>query len=235
MPDFSKRSSEEEIMDDLNCSGQDLNQALKELDTINYLLGGNYVTLKGIDRLVQLTQTSKRFKIVDLGCGSGDILRRIRKFLDTKNIKATLTGIDANKNVIRYARANTSASLDIQWETINIFSDEFKLRKFDIVTGTLFFHHFSSEQLIGFFEQLKKQTSVGIVINDIHRHWFSFYSIKWLTQFFSRSQMVKHDAPQSVLRAFTKNELMEILRKAGCQDFHIQWQWAFRWLVIVRF
>jgi hypothetical protein len=46
--------------------------------------------------------------------------------------------------------------------------------------------------------------------------------------------MVKHDAPLSVLRAFTKRELVEILEKAGLIDYRIKWRWAFRWQVIAR-
>ncbi len=235
MPDFSKRSSRHEIMDDLNISGTDLDQALRELEIINHLLGGNYVTINGIDQLVHQAETSQYFDIVDLGCGGGDILIRMRKFLNKKKFNAKLTGIDANENVINYARAHTLPTYDIKYEKLDIFSEEFKSRRFDIVTGTLFFHHFTSDQLVLFFRQLRLQTTVGLIINDIHRHWFAYYAIKWLTQLWSRSKMVRNDAPQSVLRAFRKKDLIDILRQAGISQFKIHWQWAFRWQVIVRF
>ena len=235
MPDFSKRSSVEEIMDDLHCSGEDLHQTLRELESINHLLGGNDVTMNGIHQLLDKVRISKDLNIVDLGCGGGGILKLIRRLLDKKKIGGVLTGIDANPNVVKFALSQTPASCRIQYESLNIFSDEFKARKFDIVTGTLFFHHFTTEQLVGFLKQLKSQASLGLIINDIHRHWFSYYLIKWLTQLFSRSRMVRHDAPLSVLRAFTKNELLEILLRSGIVHFSIKWRWAFRWQVIVRF
>ena len=55
-----------------------------------------------------------------------------------------------------------------------------------------------------------------------------------LTRLFSRSYLVKHDAPLSVLRGFKKKELEELLNKAGILNYTIHWKWAFRWLVIVR-
>lgn len=235
MPDFSKRSSAEEIMDDLHCSGEVLHQTLWELENINYLLGGNQVTLNGLNQLLEDVPLSKDLHIVDLGCGGGDILKLIRRLLDLKKFTGTLTGIDANPNVIKFATNNTPTSYRIQYESLNIFSEDFRARKFDIVTGTLFFHHFTTEQLVAFFKQLKNQASVGLIINDIHRHWFSYYSIKWLTQIFSRSRMVRHDAPLSVLRAFSKDELQGILEQSGIINFRIKWRWAFRWQVIVRF
>jgi len=234
MPDFTQRSTALEVMDDLDVSGQDLHQALHELESINYLLGGNYVTLNGLSQILEKKGTGK-LHIADLGCGSGDMLKLIRRLLEKRRISATLTGFDANPNVINFAVANTPETCRIQYESLNIFSAEFRTRKFDIVTGTLFFHHFSTEQLTAFFKQLKEQVTKGLIINDIHRHWFSYYSIKWLTRFFSRSKMVRHDAPMSVLRSFQKQELVEILQNAGIEHYSIKWRWAFRWQVIVWF
>lgn len=231
MPDFSKRSYDDELMDDLSCSGEVVHQTLKELETINTLLGGNHVTLDGIAKLARHAQL-KTFSLADLGCGGGDILRLIRKWAVKKNIKAQLLGVDANPNIVREAQLSTSAAEDIAFESINIFSPQFQSRTFDIVTGTLFFHHFTNEQLIHFFRQLSSQARVGFVINDIHRHWFAYHSIRLLTKGFSKSPMVQHDAPLSVMRAFSKSELVEIMQRAGITNYSIRWMWAFRWQVI---
>ncbi|MGC1241887.1 MAG: methyltransferase domain-containing protein [Chryseosolibacter sp.] len=235
MPDFSQRATGREFMDDLEASGGHLHQALRELDAINYILGGNYVTLNGLARLLETADTSGGLHIADLGCGSGDMLTLIRRLLVKRDIDATLTGIDANAHVVKYAETHTPPACGIHFENLNIFSEEFRARKFDVVTGTLFFHHFTTDQLIDLFRQLKSQVSVGMIINDIHRHWLAFYAIKWLTRLLSRSPMVRHDAPLSVLRAFRKSELAEIMKRAGIVDYRIKWCWAFRWQVIVRF
>lgn len=232
MPDFSIRAYEEEMMDDLECKGEVIHQTLKELETINTLLGGNRVTINGISRLISRAGV-KRFSLADLGCGGGDILRLIKRWTLKRKIQAELFGIDANPNIVEEAKESTPSSYSITFQAQDIFSDEFRLRSFDIVTGTLFFHHFTNEQLTEFFRQLKSQTRIGFVINDIHRHWFAYHSIKWLTQFLSKSPMVQNDAPLSVLRAFRKQELIDILKDAGVTSYSIRWMWAFRWQVIV--
>ena len=233
MPDFSLRSDDIEIMDDLNCSGEVVHQTLRELETINELLGGNYVTINGLSKLVN-HPSANTISIADLGCGSGDMLKLIRKWGIKRKVDLLLTGIDANPNITRYAATHTPASLKISYEAIDIFSEEFKKKKFDIVIGTLFFHHFTSQQLVDFFSQIRDQVSTGIVVNDIHRHWFAFYSIKWLTGIFSKSSMVKFDAPLSVLRAFRKKELIRIMEQSGITNYTIRWMWAFRWQIIIR-
>lgn len=232
MVNLSERSTEEEIMDDLTSSGPVINQTLSELETINTLLGGNYVTLNGIDRLINDKVMTGTLRIADLGCGGGDILRLISNWLSRKGITAELIGFDANPNIIEFARKHTPQK-NISYQSINIFSDDFKKQQFDIVVSTLFFHHFSSDQLAAFFNQLKGQTSMGIVVNDLHRHWFAYYSIKWLTVLFSKSPMVIHDAPLSVARSFRKKDWVSILQKADIRNFKMRWMWAFRWQVII--
>jgi len=231
MPNLSKRSTAIEIMDDLSCSGEVVHQTLRELETINYLLGGNYVTITGIEQLLQKSLAGS-VEVTDLGCGSGDMLRLIRRWSNKKSLDLQLTGFDANPFIIAYARSHTPPECNIKFETVDIFSEAFKGSTFDIITGTLFFHHFTDQQLIEFFSKLKHQVKIGMVINDIHRHWFAYYSIKWLTTFFSRSAMVRYDAPLSVLRAFRKKELIEIIEKAGITNYTIRWMWAFRWQII---
>lgn len=220
-------------MDDLESSGPIINQTLRELETINTLLGGNYVTLNGLDFLLNGEEKKRTLTVADLGCGGGDILRLIAEWGDRKKYSLQLIGFDANPTIITYAEAHTPEP-NIQYQSLNIFSEEFKQQHFDVVVSTLFFHHFSSEQLAIFFEHLKKQVRVGIVINDLHRHWFAYYSIKWLTKFFSKSPMVIHDAPLSVARSFRKKELLDILEEAGITNYTIRWMWAFRWQVIIR-
>lgn len=237
---FNVRSTGVEIMDDLDCKGEVIDQTLRELDFINQWLGGNAVTISALDALLKNSNPTKNISIADLGCGSGEMLRLIAKRAATAGRKISLTGIDANLNIIKYAEANTPSpvekgtGVEVAFEAANIFSTEFKQRKFDIILCTLFLHHFNEDELIAIFSSLKSQAQMGIIVNDIHRHPFAYYSIKWLTQLFSKSAMVQFDAPLSVLRAFTQKELQLILLKAGIFNYQLKWKWAFRWQLIIR-
>jgi 2-polyprenyl-3-methyl-5-hydroxy-6-metoxy-1,4-benzoquinol methylase len=171
--------------------------------------------------------------LVDLGCGGGDILLLIEKWATNRGLSIELTGVDANANIIRYAEARTLHKPTIRYVVENIFSLEFASRKFDLVNATLFCHHFTTEELIALLSQLKNQTRIAIVINDLHRHPFAYYSIAWLTRFFSKSYMVKHDAKLSVLRGFSKKELLSIIAKSGFMKYSIKWKWAFRWEIVL--
>ena len=228
---FANRSSGVEIMDDLGCKGEVVDQTLRELEFINRTLGGNQITLSGVNALIDKNQKGA-LEIIDLGCGGGDMLQLLANNLDKKNPKANFIGVDANPNIIDYAKEHIIHPR-IRFSAVNILSPEFKTETFDIAIATLFFHHFSSEQLSNILRQLRAQTRIGIVINDLHRHPLAYYSIKLLTRIFSKSAMVKFDAPLSVLRGFSKKELKEILENAGIKNYTLSWRWAFRWKVMI--
>ena len=227
---FKNRSYEEELMDDLDSSGAVIEQTLKELEVINRLLGGNQVTINGLELLTK--ERNDTIVIADLGCGGGDILKLVAKWATKKGKDIKMIGFDANPHIIEYAEKNCSAYDNISFEKADIFSDEFKKRQFDIIICILFTHHFHDDDLTSIFNQFKSQAKLGVVINDLHRHWLAYYSIRLLTYLFSKSDMVKYDGPLSVKRAFKKAELINILNKANISSFDLKWKWSFRWQLV---
>jgi ubiquinone/menaquinone biosynthesis C-methylase UbiE len=231
MVDLSTRSKEEEIMDDLSDSSESLFRALKELDIINKWLGGNSVTLSAVKKFLKKSPP-KVWHIADLGCGSGEMLKKIVDIARQNNIKVLCYGFDANPHVISYATKHCISYPEISFHAENILSEGFKARKFDLMLCTLFLHHFNEDTLVSLFNQFKAQAKT-LIINDLHRHWFAYYSIKWITKLFSKSTMVQNDACLSVWRAFKKTDLTNILRKAQIVRYELKWRWAFRWKVVI--
>lgn len=235
MRSFKHRSEETELMDDLDCDGEVVDQTLKELDVINRKLGGNFISIQGLKELSELTKGQNEIRLIDIGCGGGDILIYMAEWARKKGINLKLIGIDANPNIIKYAEKHCQEYPEISFQALDIFSEEFKAISFDIVHSSLFTHHFKSEELISLFQSLSKQATTGMIINDLHRHWLAFYSIKLITRLFSRSEMVRNDASISVARGFKKSEIVGILKACGFRRYTLKWKWAFRWKVIVDF
>ena len=230
---FTHRSNQIEIMDDLQCQGEVVHQTLRELEFINRWLGGNVLTLEAVKKLIK-NRGHETLTIADLGCGGGDMLKLLADWGRRNSRSLKLVGIDANPHIIDFARTNCEDYPEISFETVDVFSLDFQQKKYDIAMGTLFYHHFSCAQLVNLFSKLIHQARIGIVINDIHRHWLAYYSIRLLTKLFSKSAMVKFDAPLSVLRAFTKPELVDIMSRADIRQYQLRWKWAFRWQIITQ-
>lgn len=163
------------------------------------------------------------------------MLRLMADFLRKKRVFAVLTGIDANAFMLEYAREQTRDFRDfpeIEYRQLDVFSEEFAETSFDVVTMTLFCHHFTDEQLVRLFATLRRQTRLGLVINDLHRHPVAYYAIWAIATLLRTSHLYRHDARLSVARAFRRRELETLLRRAGFTRFRIRWRWAFRWEVV---
>ncbi len=229
MPDFSQRNHQQELMDDLNIPADELHNTLRELDTINHWLNGYITSIQGILSLIP-TNTNQ-VRLFDLGTGGGELLPRVYRQLQSKQIDTTLKGIDFNPNCVEYAQKHNPNS-SIQYHTQNVW-DAINGETYDIIHASLFFHHFQNHEMIELLKRLKQCTRWGVVINDLHRHPLAYYSILWLTKWFSKNRLIQNDAPISVLRAFSRSDLDTLVHQAGWKQYRITWRWAFRWLVVL--
>ncbi len=224
---LSKRSYQLELLDDVDIPMEAIRQNMFELDTINTYLGGHRITLKGVK---QLSGAQKVLHVCEIGCGGGDNLAAIAKWANRSNIQLEITGIDINGYCIDVAKNRTDIGSKSNWITSDYRSVHFSKCP-DIVFSSLFCHHFTNESLIEQLQWMSENSTRGFFINDLHRHWLAYYSIKILTQLFSKSYLVKNDAPLSVKRGFKKNEWIELLNKASVEA-EVSWEWAFRHLIL---
>jgi 2-polyprenyl-3-methyl-5-hydroxy-6-metoxy-1,4-benzoquinol methylase len=231
---FKKRSEELELMDDLLLAEEALRRNLDELEVINQRLGGYKVVTNALETLLpELQKLNRKITIADLGCGGGDTLREMASWCLGNNLPVALKGIDANNFMLQYATLKCVGYPEISFQQQNIFSEEFARQRYDIIVCSLFCHHFSDADLVTFFQQFASQVRTAVIINDLHRHPVAYYSIKALTNLFSGSYLVKNDAPLSVLRAFRKKELQNLLLAAGITNYALRWKWAFRWQLVL--
>jgi ubiquinone/menaquinone biosynthesis C-methylase UbiE len=79
---------------------------------------------------------------------------------------------------------------------------------FDLVTCVKFAHHFSGTQLCRLVSEMARVARRRVVVLDLRRHWFAYYGFIVWSRIFTRNRLVRHDGPLSVLRGFTKGELL---------------------------
>jgi 2-polyprenyl-3-methyl-5-hydroxy-6-metoxy-1,4-benzoquinol methylase len=225
---FRTRSNQPELLDGNDIPFEDIRRNMRELDIINSWLGGHAITVAGVEALAG---KHKKLRICEIGCGGGDNLAAIGRWAARKQIDITYIGVDINAACIAVAKERLPAG-NTELITADYRDVEFDMLP-DIIFSSLFCHHFKEEELVKQMQWMQRNSRIGFFINDLHRHLAAYYSIKWLTAAFSKSYLVKNDAPLSVLRGFTRSEWKEILAKAEISDYSIYWRWAFRWLIII--
>lgn len=221
---FLKRSFQKELMDDFSIEDKRIDEALNELKVINKFLGGINLTKHGLKKISEkYPSLEDPIKILDIGGGASDNLTSIKKE------KIKIFSADINKRINLYLRRSSKAVEVICADAFNL---PFNGKAFDIVHFALFLHHYNEEEIKTVLEKCISLAKYGIIINDLRRSFFALLGIRLLTMFFSKSEFVKNDAPLSVKKSFTKNELVKILDDLNL-SYHIQKGWAFRWLVII--
>ena len=229
MIDYKNRSLKKELLDQNDIPFEDIALNMKELNFINSVLGGHSITIKGFKDLLQ---GKKKISVCEIGCGGGDNMEVIYKFCKRNNIISSFTGIDINNECIAFAKGKSKIE-NVNFIVSDYLNVDFGTTKPDIIFSSLFCHHFNDSEIITMLKWMDANSNIGFFINDLHRHPLAYHFIKLTTQLFSKSYLVKKDAPLSVLRGFKKQDWENTLRKSDLTDYTVKWQWAFRYLITV--
>lgn len=226
--DFSRRSDERELMDADDSPEEELRATFRELAVINQRLGGHAATLGALDALTP--SGTKRLRILDVGCGDGEAASAISIWAEARGIEAEVHGIDLSEASVRLACELRRPGLTFSHD------DLFALGAgdgYDLVHAGLMLHHCPGDTAERALQAMHARARLGVAVNDLHRHPLAYHGIRGLTAVFSGNRLIRHDAPLSVLRGFTRSELEGLCRRAGLPRPHLRWRWAFRWQMAV--
>ena len=222
--DFSQRSNEQEIMDGGIGSFELFDESLKQIEAVNRLTLGYRPVLSWVDR--QLSSPELRpVTILDVGCGRGDLLRRIWSLARKKKVTVRLTGVDIDSWSSPAARQATPEYMDIDYRIGNVFDMDIEA---DFIVCSHVTHHMKNDELVAFIRWLEAHARRGWFIGDLHRHPISFLLAKMFLCLAPVNSMIRNDGAVSVARAFTAKDWREILKQAGVPA-QIRWHFSFRY------
>lgn len=211
---FETRSNELELLDTGEYTPEEYEGCLRELRRINRWLGDRRALeetlLREIDR-----ENLNRFSVLDVGAGSGELLRAIAEFARKSGRKVVLCGLELNR---RSARAILEESKNFR-EISSIRGDALRLpfadKSFDYVICSLFTHHFADENVVLILREMKRIARRKIFAIDLHRDPSAYFFYTTLGKIFLHNRLVRHDGALSILRSFVPQELENLGRQAG--------------------
>jgi 2-polyprenyl-3-methyl-5-hydroxy-6-metoxy-1,4-benzoquinol methylase len=223
---LAHRSNQEEYMDTA-CSGyEDYRRCLRDLARVNTC------TLTHRPMLAWLARHDRtQFSLLDVACGYGDALRRIRR----RYPHARLTGIDLNPWATRAAREATNENEQIDFINGDVFALQ-PDQQFDFIVSSQFTHHLPDDQVVVFLRWLQTQAVTGWFIGDIHRHalpYLGFPILAWIARW---HPLVRLDGQISIARAFVRDDWSTLLQEAEVptERASIAWHMPFRLCVGTR-
>jgi len=211
---FRQRSHKLERIDTGDYTGEEYETFLREIRFINRYLGDSYALRKTLLRDIEKNRL-REFSVLDVGAGSGELLRQIAEFADKGGRRARLAGLDLNEISAAAIKRDSASYPNIT----TIRGDALKLPladdSFDYAISSLFFHHLTDEQIVSAMQEMSRVARRGIVVIDLHRHPMAYTLFKLFCNAFRISPLVREDGSLSIMRAFTPQELFRFAEIAG--------------------
>jgi len=177
-PDFRFRAQLTELMDE-PCSRDVLRACLRDIARTNRWTFAYRPLLHWLDAITApLPALDGPLRILDVGCGYGDGLRRIERWAELRRIPVELTGLDLNPDATAVAAEASSAACGIQWVTADILTYT-PARAPHLVVSSLFTHHLGEDQIVQFIRWMEDHARLGWFINDLSRAPIPEHSQSW--------------------------------------------------------
>ncbi|AXT61074.1 methyltransferase domain-containing protein [Aquimarina sp. AD10] len=217
-----------EQLDNLSLSGVPLEKTLDSLKLINTFLGNHIQLSRAVIRHCKSNKNKKSFTIVDLGCGGGDSVIHLSKKLKKHNINASFIGIDGNPKSITHAKTKSLKLTNLDFIVGDILASNFKIPDCDILISSHFIYHFNDHGLTYFLKKIKDTDVEHIIFSDLYRSRIAYYLFKIISPLLPISDIAKKDGLIAIQRAFSLQELKNIIEESGIIDFKISKKPFFR-------
>lgn len=213
----------EEAMDDPALDPAIYAAVLRDLARVNRVTMAARPTLAFLSGIVG---RGDRLKLLDIGYGDGDMLRRIARWAVARGVAAELVGIDLNPRSEAIARTDTPSDLPITYRTGD-YAD-LAGQGWDVIVSSLVAHHMTHEQLVAFLRFMEAEAARGWFVNDLHRHRFAHRGYPLLATLMRWHPIVRADGTLSIARSYRPDEWPPILAEAGIADARVQRRFPFR-------
>jgi ubiquinone/menaquinone biosynthesis C-methylase UbiE len=230
---FRHRSYELENLDKGTYTPEEYEGALVELRRVNEWLGDKSALQDSLLKEIERCDL-KSFSVLDVGAGSGELLRVTAKWARDANRKSFLVGLELNE---RSAQAVLEESSDYP-EISSVRGDGLALpfpdNSFDYTIQSLTLHHFDDEAAIKLLQEMARVASRGIFVIDLHRNPVAYFFYTTIGRLFLHNRLIREDGALSILRSFKPDEMRELACNAGLKEVKVEEHFPSRLILSAR-
>ena len=224
---FSERSYELEHLDKGDYTPEEYEGCLVELRRVNEWLGDARALKASLVPEIERAGLSS-FSLLDVGAGSGELLRVVAAEARRRGWRARLVGLELNA---RSARAILEESREFE-EIGAVRGDAFRLPfaddAFDYVICSLFTHHFRDEGVVAIMREFKRVARRRVFVIDLHRHALAYFLYTTVGKLFLHNRLIREDGALSIRRSFRADELRRLGEQAQLENVEVRRRFPFR-------
>lgn len=203
---------------------------LRDIRRVNRFAGGTSVVLRHLPELLVYVSRETPISVLDIATGSADIPLALVPWGKKRGYDFRITATDVSEDVLAVAREVTANTPQITVEACDARALPYDDGAFAFALCSLALHHFPREEAIQVLREMGRVARHGVIVNDLVRTWPGYAGAWLLGNVTTRNRLTRNDAPLSILRAWTPDELCAMAKEAGLHDAtvtaHAFWRMA---------
>jgi len=210
-----------ELLDTDSGTPADVASALSDLRHINQWFGGIATTQSMIAQVTGKIGVNS-LSLLEVAAGAGFVPQAVSRRLAGSGVQLQVTLLDRAHSHLKNSSGNGTSA--VAGDALALpFAD----RSFDLVSCCLFAHHLEPQELVQFVNEGLRVCRVAVIINDLVRDPIHL-GLAYLSLPLYRSHLTHHDAPASVRRAYTIEEIRRMLLQTTAASVEIERHPLFR-------
>lgn len=219
MIDLRQRATDPELLDE-GVPAAEAVRSLGDLRLVNRWFGGRRSLLRAVRPFLDSIPSPR---LLDVGCGSADLPALLLRVTPARLLAV---GLDVKLLHLQ------QAPREVQRVVGDVRSLPFAPGSFDVVTASLFLHHFDPPEVAGVLRSLFALARRALVVNDLHRAWTPYLFGRAVFPFVFRSRVSVNDGLISIRRAFRPAELRAAFAEAGIPDVRVERAFPYRLVAV---
>jgi len=224
---FKQRSHRLEHIDTGNYTADEYEDCIGELRLVNRWMGDAHSLKATLLREIE-AQRLASFSLLDIGAGSGELLRVAATWARQTNRRLRAVGLELNERMAESILEESKRFDEITSVRGDALNLPFVEAEFDYVICSLFTHHLLDEQVVHVLREMSRVAKRRIFVIDLHRHPVAYFLYTVPGKIVLHNRLVRHDGALSILRGFKSNELLELAQRAGLRDIRVERHFPFR-------
>lgn len=224
---FRQRSYELEHLDKGDYTPEEYEGCLVELRLINEWLGDARALRRSL--LSEIARVGlTEFSMLDVGAGSGELLRVAADEARRRGWRARLVGLELNERSARAISEESRAYAEIAAVRGDAYRLPFADGAFDYVICSLFTHHFRDDGVVRVLREFARVARRRVFVIDLHRHRVAYYFYTTIARLFLHNRLIRADGALSILRSFKPAELRGLAEEAGLKQIEVRRRFPYR-------
>ena len=218
---FKQRSYELEHLDKGDYTPEEYEGCIVELQRVNRWLGDTRALGNSLLKDIEAAQLQS-FSVLDVGAGSGELLRVIAAWANETKRATRLVGLELNERSAREIVAGSEQYPEISSVRGDAFSVPFPDKNFEYVICSLFTHHFRDPQVVELLREMARLARRKIFVIDLHRNVVAYTFFTTIAKLFLHNRLIREDGALSILRSFTPEEFRMLGSKAQLKNVIVE-------------